>query len=79
MILQAIVRCIERFERAFGKADESVDVVEPAPIESLQDETLPTIDAAFISDRFDVSPSPSTREDMSENEDVPECPPPSDD
>ena len=25
--------CIERFERAFGKADESGDVAEPAPIE----------------------------------------------
>ena len=40
---------------------------------------MPTINDALISDRFDVSPSPSTREDMSEHEDVPECPPPSDD
>ena len=66
--------CVERFECAFGKADESGDVIKPAPVESLQEETLPTIDDALISGRFDVSPSPSIREEMSEEEDVPECP-----
>ena len=36
--------------------------------------SLPTIDDALISDRFDVSPSPSIREELSD-EDVPQCPP----
>ena len=70
--------CIERFERAFGKADEAGDVVEPAPVEALQDESLPTIDDALISDRFGVSPSPSIREELSD-EDIPECLPDSND
>ena len=47
--------CIERFERAFGKSDEAGDLVEPAPVEALQGESLPTMDDALVSDRFDVS------------------------
>jgi hypothetical protein len=67
--------CIERFERAFGKTDESGDIVEPAPDEDvLQQESLPTIDNALTSDEFDVSPSPSIREEASDEE-FPECPP----
>ena len=45
--------CIERFERAFGESDEAGDLVEPAQVEALQGESLPTMDDALISDRFD--------------------------
>ena len=70
--------CIERFERAFGKSDESGGIVEPAPVEALQSASLPAIDNVLISDEFDVSPSPSIREEVFD-EDVPECPPDSND
>ena len=40
----------------------------------MQQESLPTIDNALTSDEFDASPSPSIREEASDEE-FPECPP----